>query len=82
MTYTLPVNPEEFDTLGTAAVLAGGDGDNEPTGLHVSDGSSTIAGLLGRQLDPETTRWFVTQQHGKNQVFEIVINPNDRDHHR
>jgi hypothetical protein len=70
------------DTLGTAAVLAGGDGDNEPTGLHVSDGSTTIAGLLGRQLDPETTRWFVTQQHGKNQVFEIVINPNDRDHHR
>jgi hypothetical protein len=71
--------------------------DNEPTGLHVSDGAVSIAGLLGAhdpskpafdfqsfffrqpwffrhddRFDSSPTRWFVTQQHGLNQLFEIL----------
>jgi hypothetical protein len=48
------------------------DGDNEPTGLHVSDGAASIQRLLGRPLQPVETRWFFTQQHGKNTVYQIV----------
>lgn len=48
------------------------DGDNEPTGLHVSDGGTSIQRLMGRSLKPFATRWFVTQQHGKNTVYQIV----------
>jgi len=47
-------------------------GDNEPTGLHVSNGSTdptmqpgTVDNLMG-------ARAFFTQQHGKNTVYEIV----------
>jgi len=47
------------------------DGDNEPTGLHVSNGSATVDGLLGRREQPGA-RWFITQQHGMNRVWEIV----------
>jgi uncharacterized protein DUF839 len=48
------------------------DGDNEPTGLLVSDGDPSVQGLLGRQvLGRKASRWFITQQHGLNQVFEI-----------
>ncbi|HUL72831.1 MAG TPA: alkaline phosphatase PhoX [Vicinamibacterales bacterium] len=54
--------------------------DNEPTGLLVSDGDRSIGGLLDRTLNPETTRWFVTQQHGMNQVFEIKF-AEGRGHH-
>jgi len=60
------------DTDAAAAVAAGGDGDNEPTGLHVSDGDASVRGLLGRALHESRTRWFVTQQHGLNQVWEFV----------
>ncbi len=50
------------------------EGDNEPTGLIVSDGNPTIGGLLGRRLNPldPDVRTFFTQQHGLNQVWEIV----------
>jgi hypothetical protein len=48
------------------------DGDNEPTGLHVSDGGSTIQQLLGRATRQQAARWFFTQQHGENRVFEVV----------
>jgi hypothetical protein len=48
------------------------DGDNEPTGLHVSDGATSIQRLLGRSLKPIETRWFFTQQHGKNIVYQII----------
>ena len=47
------------------------DGDNEPTGLHCSDGDSRLAGLLGRG-DPGDARLFFTQQHGENTVFEVT----------
>jgi hypothetical protein len=50
------------------------DGDNEVTGIHVSDGAVSIGGILGR-VDPaeaEGTRVFVTQQHGSNITFELT----------
>ncbi len=53
------------------------DGDNEVTGIHVSDGSTTAAGLLGRN-DPTASpdvRGFVTQQHGANITFQLTYGP-------
>jgi hypothetical protein len=67
------------DFIGGGGILPAGfvftnDGDNEPTGIEVSDGSDTIGGLKGRRLHPHDpdVRSFFTQQHGLNQVFEIV----------
>jgi hypothetical protein len=28
--------------------------------------------MIGKPISPEAARWFVTQQHGRNQVFEIL----------
>src|SRR5215813_5420718 len=47
-------------------------GDNEPTGLHVSDGSASIHKILGKAADLNKARKFFTQQHGENNVYEIV----------
>ncbi|HEU0273390.1 MAG TPA: hypothetical protein VFQ83_02550 [Candidatus Udaeobacter sp.] len=48
------------------------DEDNEPTGLHMSDGDSAIHGLLGtRELRTDRARLFFTEQHGENNLFEI-----------
>jgi hypothetical protein len=50
-----------------------GEEDNEPTGLHFSDGAASVAGLIGTQpVDPGIARLFVTQQHGENVVWEIL----------
>lgn len=59
-----------FLDAGTAGFQ--NDGDNEPTGLHISDGDTSVQRLLGRSLKPIETRWFITQQHGKNTVYQIV----------
>jgi hypothetical protein len=51
------------------------DGDNEITGLHVSNGDPTVHGVLGAEapkLWHEGWRWFYTQQHGDNPTFEVV----------
>jgi hypothetical protein len=50
-------------------------GDNEITGIHVSDGDATVAGLLGVKVPtPFYNGWrvFYTQQHGDNVTYEIV----------
>ncbi|WP_051973159.1 hypothetical protein [Cryobacterium sp. MLB-32] len=50
------------------------DGDNEITGIHVSNGDPTIAGILGTQLPQLMTgdwRTFWTQQHGDNVTWEL-----------
>jgi hypothetical protein len=50
-------------------------GDNEITGIHVSDGDATPAGLLGAKVPtPFQNGWrvFYTQQHGANQTFELT----------
>jgi Bacterial protein of unknown function (DUF839) len=47
-------------------------GDNEPTGLHVSNGSTDINGQPGTLSNLMGARAFLTRQHGQNQVWEIV----------
>jgi hypothetical protein len=48
------------------------DEDNEPTGLHMSDGNPTIGGLIGtRELKKDRARLFFTQQHGENNLYEV-----------
>jgi hypothetical protein len=55
------------------------DGDNEITGIHVSDGNPSKKGILGEDL-PKPFRgagqWraFWTQQHGDNVTYELVSN--------
>ncbi len=64
------------------------DGDNEITGIHVSDGDPTPDGLLGaKKPRPFKGGWrvFWTSQHGDNVTWEIVRNPvrdDDRDDDR
>jgi len=51
------------------------DGDNELTGIHVSDGDPGVDGLLGAKVPtPFSGGWrvFYTQQHGDNVTWEIV----------
>ena len=52
------------------------DGDNEPTGIHVSNGKQSsedgAEGMLGTNRNLKSARWFITQQHGNNTVFEIL----------
>jgi hypothetical protein len=55
------------------------DGDNEITGLHVSDGDPTREGILGTkapQLSDRKWRWFWTQQHGDNTTWEVTVGRN------
>jgi hypothetical protein len=54
--------------------LAGvaGEEDNEPTGIHLSEGDSTIGGLIGsREFRTDRARLFFTQQHGENNLYEM-----------
>jgi len=54
------------------------DEDNEPTGLHYSDGDSSIEGLLGGHVpNPKESRLFFTQQHGENNLFEVITDRTD-----
>jgi hypothetical protein len=57
------------------------DGDNEITGVHVSDGSPGVDGILGAkvpELGREGWRWFYTQQHGDNPTYEVVASGRGR----
>jgi hypothetical protein len=59
------------------------DGDNEITGVHVSDGDPTFYGLLGAKIPrlfQQGWRMFYTQQHGDNVTWEILPKENC-DHH-
>lgn len=54
------------------------DGDNEITGIHVSDGDASVAGLLGVKIPTpfaEGWRVFYTQQHGDNVTWEVIARP-------
>ncbi len=61
------------------------EGDNEITGIHVSDGDATIGGLLGaKNPRPFHDGWrvFYTGQHGDNRTLEILpVNNWDVDGH-
>ena len=51
------------------------EGDNEITGIHVSDGDPTVRGLLGAKLPFALLgdwRVFYTAQHGDNRTLEIL----------
>ena len=53
------------------------DGDNEITGIHVSDGNASVAGLFGKKkpkpFDGDGDwRIFWTAQHGNNCTYEII----------
>ncbi|HZR94632.1 MAG TPA: alkaline phosphatase PhoX [Gaiellaceae bacterium] len=51
------------------------DGDNEITGIHVSDGDPSINGILGAKMPTPFRagwRWFWTQQHGDNATWEVL----------
>lgn len=50
------------------------DGDNEITGIHVSDGDASVTGLPGAKVPtPFANGWrvFYTRQHGNNETYEI-----------
>ena len=65
-------------TVDTALLGSPGfqnDGDNETTGIHVSDGDARIDGILGAKIPrPFRNDWrvFYTQQHGENVTYEII----------
>src|SRR5262249_43252861 len=53
------------------------DGDNEITGIYVSDGDTSTQGLLGAsapKLFQHNSKWraFWTQQHGDNVTYELI----------
>jgi hypothetical protein len=61
------------------------DGDNELTGIHVSDGDPDHDGILGAKIPrPFKNGWrvFYTQQHGDNVTYEIFRAPRDDDDRR
>jgi len=72
--YSKPANqPKRFIAEGRdpSATVSG---DNEITGIHISDGDATIAGLLGVNVpQPFMAGWrvFWTQQHGDNVTWEL-----------
>ena len=68
-----------FLALGQDRVAAvAGQEDNEPTGLHMSEGDPTIRGLIGtRQFNKNRARLFFTQQHGENNLFEVFLRDNE-----
>jgi len=56
--------------LGTAGFQ--NDGDEEPTGVIVSEGSMSRYRILGSDVPGPGRRIFFTQQHGDNQTFEAI----------
>jgi hypothetical protein len=59
------------------------DGDNEITGIHVSDGDPSPGGILGAKVPtPFQNGWriFWTQQHGDNNTWEVLPNGQDQRH--
>jgi hypothetical protein len=61
-----------FDAAGGPSY---NDGDNEITGIHVSDGDPGVGGLLGAKVpDVHSPAWrtFWTQQHGDNVTWEVI----------
>lgn len=61
-------------TIDATASGTGNDGDNEISGIHVSNGDPTIAGILGAKVPtPFQYGWrvFWTQMHGDNNLWEI-----------
>jgi hypothetical protein len=67
-------SPIRFVALGRDANSIIHGEDNEPTGLFVSNGSSSKSGMLGTEDGLDGARGFFTQQHGDNILYEFVRN--------
>jgi hypothetical protein len=64
-------------TIDSAFSPPGNEGDNEITGIHISDGDPGVWGLLGARIpDAFDDGWrvFYTGQHGENYTYEILPN--------
>jgi hypothetical protein len=64
----------DHDAHEAGTAPAYNDGDNEITGIHVSDGDPSTAGILGaKSPTPFANGWrvFWTQQHGDNITWEV-----------
>lgn len=57
-----------------ASAAGAGEEDNEPTGIHVSNGGSTRRDMYGTPYAMPSARGFFTQQHGDNTTYEIIHN--------
>ncbi len=74
----LALGRDPSSTIDSGLLGTGGlqnEGDNEITGIHISDGDPTLNGLLGAKLPwPFHFGWrvFYTQQHGDNETWEII----------
>lgn len=55
-----------------ASALVAPKEDNEPTGLHYSDGAATIKSMIGGPVSPGAGRLFFTEQHGDNVLWEML----------
>jgi hypothetical protein len=71
---------EGRDASATIDSATGGfgvnEGDNEITGLLVSNGDPSVEGILGAKnpnLGDSKWRWFYTQQHGDNTTWEVLV---------
>jgi hypothetical protein len=64
--------PRRFIALGRDHASQLGGEDNEPTGLHVSSGGTSLTDLPGTWNNLNHPRAFLTRQHGDNQLWEIV----------
>jgi hypothetical protein len=54
------------------------EGDNEITGIHMSNGEPGTGGILGAQVPKQFTggwRLFFNGQHGENYAWEVLLNP-------
>ena len=61
------------------------EGDNEITGIHISDGDPDVDGLLGAKYPDvfdDGWRAFYTAQHGMNMTYEILPADDDKPEHR
>jgi hypothetical protein len=66
-------DPMRFVALGRDAIAAPLNAeDNEPTGVHYSDGNASIKGLIGNPVNAARGRLFFTEQHGNNVVYEVL----------
>jgi hypothetical protein len=66
-----------IDSGATPTGFGKNDGDNEITGIHISDGDTGRDGILGAKIPHPwdgSGEWrvFYTQQHGDNTTWEVV----------
>jgi hypothetical protein len=65
-----------LDGSATPTGFGKNDGDNEITGVYVSDGDPGVGGVLGDAVPDLANgqwRWFYTQQHGDNSTYEVIV---------